>query len=134
MSGTRRARRKRLYFITEAPTLRWVGVFPGTAYLSKCQYSRVRRSRMQENTYKVGKVVQPNRVGLLVVLAVLLIVDRNAIPISRGWGFVVVQRHGRAVQRNRLEQKVIGGGPLHLNDQVVPRVVHGIAGDPGRMP
>src|ERR1017187_10870510 len=81
-----------------------------------------------------GQLVQPDRIGLLPRVAVLLVVDSNAIPRRRGRSFIVVQRRGLAVQRNRLEQKVIRRGSLYLNDQVVPRVVHGITGNPGRMP
>src|SRR5260370_36542361 len=71
---------------------------------------------------------------MLIVVPVLLIVDGNPIPIGRGWGFVIIQRRGLAVQRNRLKQKVIGRGPLHLDDQVVPGVVHGITWNASRMP
>lgn len=73
--------------------------------------------------------VQPDGVGLLLVVAILLIVDRDSIPSRWRRALVVIQRRGLAVQRDGLEQQMIVRCSLNLNQQVVPGVVDGIAGD-----
>src|SRR5579864_7773097 len=79
-------------------------------------------------------LVQPDRIRLLLVIAVLLVVDGDAIPSGRSWSLVIVQRCSLTVQRDRLKQKMIVRCSLRLNDKVVPRIVHGIARYPGGMP
>src|SRR5579862_3167462 len=61
--------------------------------------------RLEREGLPVGErqLVQPNRIGLLLVVAILLIVERDAIPRGRGWGLVVVQGRSLTVQRDRLE-------------------------------
>ena len=46
------------------------------------------------------QIVQPNRIRRLLVVSILLIIDRDAIPLRSGWSFVMVQRRGVSIQSN----------------------------------
>ena len=66
------------------------------------------------------------------MVAIHLIVDCDAIP-TRGRIMIVrpVQRVRHAIERDGLIRQLVGRCPFHLNDQVVPAVVYGVAGNAG---
>ena len=84
----------------------------------------------------VGEVqfVEPDRVGRLLVVSVLLIVDGHAIPRGRRGILVVVESRSHSVECDRLEQELIVRGALDLKNEMVPGICHRIAGNASRMP
>src|SRR5579863_263290 len=80
------------------------------------------------------QLVEPDRVGGLLVVPVLLVVDRHAIPRRRRRIFGVVESRSYPVERDRLEQELIVRGALDLEYKVVPGICQRIAGDARRVP
>ena len=81
------------------------------------------------------KLIQPDRIGLLRVVSVLLIVHGYSVPArSRTWAERPVQSAGDSVQSDRLEQQLIVRCSLDLDHKVVPGLAHRFAGDAGGRP
>ncbi len=81
------------------------------------------------------KFVQPDRVRLLPYVAILLVIDGDAIPImtiARVEG--AVQSRGLSVERDRLVQQLSARGALDLDHQMIPRIVDGVTWDAGLDP
>src|ERR1700722_3549537 len=113
-----------------------IGVFP---YLWKPCPSRAhftRRLPVTSGGLPIAEVqlIEPDGVAGLLVVAVLLVVDGHAIPRGCGGILVVVESGRVSVERDRLEQELIVGGALDLNNEMVPGVCYGIAGDTGWVP
>src|SRR5580693_5593895 len=75
-----------------------------------------RELRIQILRVSERHIIQPNRIGLLLVVAILLVVNRDAVPTAGSWILVVIQRGSLTVQRDRLEQQLIARCSLRLND------------------
>src|SRR5258706_4762178 len=79
--------------------------------------------------------VHDHGVGRLLVVAIHLIVGRDAIPTAHPKRReITVNDRGYPVQRNGVVEKLIVPGSLHLPSQVVPRIVYWITGDACRNP
>src|SRR5262245_26870262 len=79
-------------------------------------------------------IVQPDGVGVLFDIAVHLVVHGYAVPTGGGRALLVVQGGLLAIERNCLKQELIVGSTLHLEGNVVPGFLLGLAGNAGRMP
>ena len=77
--------------------------------------------------------VEPDGIGLHISVPILLIVDGDAVPACGTMVLVMIDRGGFPIQGNRLEQQLVTGCTLHLNNDVVP-TVYWIAGNASRMP
>jgi len=72
-------------------------------------------------------------VGHLAV-SILLIVDGDSVPVCFARIFVFVDGMGDTIQGDGFEKQTIVRGPLHLDDEVIPSIALGIAGNTSRDP
>ena len=79
-------------------------------------------------------LVEPNRIIVHAAVAVLLVIDRNAIPACVAGVAVDIQRVFDSVEGDGLVEQAIARRSLHLNHKVVPRIVFGVAGNTRRNP
>lgn len=79
-------------------------------------------------------LVQVDRVGVHGAIAVLLVVDGDAVPSGGARRTVDIERVRDAVQSDGLEQQVPARSTRHLDYEMVPGIVLRIAGNSGRDP
>jgi len=71
--------------------------------------------------------IEPNRITIHLAVAVLLVVDGNAVPACLAWGASDVEVVSDAVQGDGLVQQIAAGSSLRLNHKVVPGIVYRVA-------
>ena len=82
-----------------------------------------------------GELIEVHGIGRLLVVAIFLVVDGEAVPAGRRSGIVVpVDCAGLSVERDGLKKQLVPGSSLHLKGQVVPGIAVGMAGNPGWNP
>jgi len=80
------------------------------------------------------KLVEPDRIIVHAVVAVLLVVDCYATPVRAARRLVNVQSMSCSIQSDGLEQQSSVRRPLHLDYNMVPGIILRIARDPSRHP
>ncbi len=73
------------------------------------------------------ELIEPDGVVRRIAIKVLLVVDRNAVPTGRIRGSVNVKSRGLSIQGDGLEQQLAARRSLHLDCEVIPRIILRIA-------